>query len=322
MTIDYTYAVSRIRSRELDLFSNKDLETLLSQADYDRCLRFLYEKGWGDGSDTQTGEELLKTETRKIWQLMGELVQEDHAFDVFLLQNDFHNLKVAIKAVVRDIPPHNMFIENGTVEPQRIYDAVAARDYYALPEHLQAAASEAVTTLLQTSDGQLCDVIVDNASLQCVYKTGMGAENEIIRLYAELLTASADIKIAVRCCKTNKSIDFIKRALVDCGTLNADMLASAAAKGFESIYAYLEGTEYKGAVDMLRKSPSAFEKWCDDLLTEKMQSQKWEPFTIGPLIAYIIARENEIKAVRIILSGKLNALADETIKERLRDMYV
>ena len=90
----------------------------------------------------------------------------------------------------------------------------------------------------------------------------------------------------------------------------------------DEICSYLSSTTYKSAVDALKKSPTAFEKYCDDLLTDKMKSQKWEPFTIGPLIAYIIARENEIKAVRIILSAKLNSLDNEIVKERLREMYV
>jgi V/A-type H+/Na+-transporting ATPase subunit C len=35
-----------------------------------------------------------------------------------------------------------------------------------------------------------------------------------------------------------------------------------------------------------------------------------------------LARENEIKCVRIILSGKLNDLPEKSLKERLREMYV
>ncbi len=45
-------------------------------------------------------------------------------------------------------------------------------------------------------------------------------------------------------------------------------------------------------------------------------------FTIGPVIAYVIARQNEIKTVRIILSGKQNELPDDSIRERVREMYV
>jgi V/A-type H+-transporting ATPase subunit C len=43
---------------------------------------------------------------------------------------------------------------------------------------------------------------------------------------------------------------------------------------------------------------------------------------ISPLAAYILARENEIKSVRILLSGKINDLPEDSIRERLREMYV
>ena len=41
-----------------------------------------------------------------------------------------------------------------------------------------------------------------------------------------------------------------------------------------------------------------------------------------PLLAYIYAKETEIKVIRIIMVGKLNNIAEEVIRERLRDIYV
>jgi V/A-type H+-transporting ATPase subunit C len=67
---------------------------------------------------------------------------------------------------------------------------------------------------------------------------------------------------------------------------------------------------------------TSFEIWCENLLIKKIQPQKYNQFTIGPLAAYLIARENEIKTVRMILQGKLNQLPEEAIRERLRIMYV
>ena len=37
---------------------------------------------------------------------------------------------------------------------------------------------------------------------------------------------------------------------------------------------------------------------------------------------YVLARQNEIKTARIILSGKANSLSDDAIRERTREMYV
>ena len=72
----------------------------------------------------------------------------------------------------------------------------------------------------------------------------------------------------------------------------------------------------------LLESPSAFERWCDNRIIQTISPQKYNAFTIGPVIAYVIARQNEIKTVRIILSGKLNDLPDDSIRERVREMYV
>ena len=39
-------------------------------------------------------------------------------------------------------------------------------------------------------------------------------------------------------------------------------------------------------------------------------------------VSYILALENEIKNVRIILAGKDAGLSEDRIRERLRDCYV
>ena len=55
---------------------------------------------------------------------------------------------------------------------------------------------------------------------------------------------------------------------------------------------------------------------------DKIKEEKYNSFSAGPILAYFLARENEIKTVRIILTGKLNNLSDDFIRERLRKMYV
>ncbi len=320
---DYTYAVARVRFKETQLLSDSDLYQLLSQRDVDTCIRFLHDKGWGDNSKIETVDELLKGEDNKTWKFIDEIIQEDkEILDFFKIPSDFHNLKVAIKSITRDIDAEDMFLYSGTVDPKLIYDCVNKREYERLPEHLYSIADEAMKTILQTSDGQLCDIVIDKACLNSISEIGKNADNEIIKLYCELFVASADIKIAARCAKTKKDISFINRSLAPCDTLNIDRLASCASFGFDSIIEYLSQTEYKSAVSAIETSLSAFEKWCDDYLIDILASQKWEPFTIGPIIAYIIARNNEIKAVRMILFGKINALDDDIIKKRLRKMYV
>lgn len=318
---EYTYAVARIRSKELALLSASFLEQLLAAKSYEECIQLLNDRGWGADSG-EPAEVMLQGEKKKTWDLIAELVDDMSVFDVFLYANDYHNLKAAIKKTCTETNHPHIYIRQGTVDADLIEKAVREQNYSLLPERMQEIAQAAFEALLHTRDGQLCDIMVDKAALEAIYEAGKKSANELIALYGELTVVTADIKTAVRASRTGKDIAFLKRALAPCDTLDIHRLAQAAAGGVDEICTYLENTRYEEAVSELRSSPSAFERWCDNLIIRSIKPQLYNPFTIGPLAAYILARENEIKTVRIVLSGKLNGLSEDSIRERVREMYV
>lgn len=319
-TQDFTYAVSRIRMKETKLFSKKEIDRLISQKDYQSVLRTLAELGFD--SDSTNNADILKAEQDKLWALMEELVEDMSVFDIFRIQNDYHNLKVCVKSVYSNTDPSSMFLSGGTVDSKVLFEKIKNREYTDLPEDLGKTASESFDVLLKTNDSQLCDVLIDKASLDAVVAFAKTTNEESIREYAELFVASSDIKIAVRGSKLNKTYEFFLKAIAECETLNKELLSKSAIKGFDEICTYLSTTKYKDVVPNIKNSMSSFEKWCDDKLINSMKKQKSEPFSIGPLIAYILAKQNEIKAVRLILIAKLNGLDDSKINERIREMYV
>ncbi|MBR3988714.1 MAG: V-type ATPase subunit [Clostridia bacterium] len=318
---DFTYAVSRIRMKETKLLSRKDIERLISQNDYQSVLRTLAELDFG-GDNNSDADDILLAEQNKLWSLMAELVEDMSVFDIFRFQNDYHNLKVCVKSVYSNTSPDSMFVSGGTIDAKDLYEKVKNRDYKELPELLGDTAAKSFDILLKTGDGQLCDAVIDNASLKAVALFAAQSQDEVIKDYAELYVDSANIKIAVRGSKLNKSYEFFRKSMAASENLNIELLARSAVKGFDEICSYLATTKYKDAVEYIKTSMSAFEKWCDDLLISGMKKQKSEPFTIGPLIAYILAKQNEIKVVRLILIAKLNSLDDAKINERIREMYV
>lgn len=319
----YTYAVARIRAMEMSLFSSAVIEQLLAMKSYESCLQFLVERGWGDTDTPLEAEAILSREKEKTWGVVKELLKGDEEIlAVLSYQNLYHNLKAAIKESTASKRHGALYFEDCAIGGSKMCRIVAEQDWQALPAHMRAAAQEAYDTFLHTGDGQLCDIIVDRAALEAIYQNGQAAKDEIIRDYAESTVAVADIKIAVRSQKTAKTLDFMKRAMAPCRSLNAERLAAAALGGLEAICGYLEGTVYAGGAQALKESPSAFERWCDNQLIETIKPQKYNPFTAGPLVAYVLARENEIKTVRIILTAKLNELPEEQIRERIREMYV
>lgn len=318
---DTIYAVARVRSKELSLLTRQDIDQLLSCKTYDECVRVLHDKGWGTGEDNSS-EALLSAEEEKTWAFIREITEDLTPFRVLLIPTDYNNLKAAVKCVVTNTEPHNVFLPGGTVEPETMMRCVRENDFSPLPPHMAEAADSAYHTLLHTEDGQLCDVILDRACLLELQDAGKAAGHELLRQYAELLVAISDIKVAMRACRTKKSKAFLDSALAPCATLDIGELASAACKEPEDIFSYLSSTPYSEAAEKMKTSYSAFEKWCDDQVIDLIREQKSNPFTIGPLFAYVLARRNEISSVRIILSGKLNQLDAEMIRERMREMYV
>lgn len=317
---EYIYAVARIRSREGGLLNAAFLDSLLAAPDEAACLHLLAEHGWGEAG--QTAEEIFRGEEKKTWALMAELTQDLSVFDVFRLEADYHNLKAAVKDSAAAQKHAGIWRSGGTVDPQLFARAVASRDYSALPAPMQEIAAHAADVFLQTRDGQMCDVLIDRAALEAIGSAGRASGEPLLALYGELTVAAADIKTAVRAQRTGRDEKFLALALADCETLDTRSLAAAAAAGFEEICAYLRTTRYADAVAQLRRSPAAFERWCDNLLIRAIRPQTRVYEGLGPLAAYLLARQSEIRTARIILSGKSCGLPADEIRERVRETYV
>lgn len=319
----YTYAASRIHAREGDLLTAEDLEQLMAAPNYTAALRILSERGCGSGAE-RSFEEIREYETDKLWKLVRELVPDTEPFLTLLHPIDFHNLKAAIKAVYASEKPEAYFKTGGTTDPQRIYEAVSKSDHSALPEFLRDASIAATEALAKTGDGRECDIIIDRECLEAMLRDGKSSGAELLEAYSELTAALSNIKIAVRGAKMQMPLGFFERALAECDSVDKDALAAAASKGTDELLDYLEHTAFGGAAEIIRSTGSMaeFEKWGDNRIMALIRTQKSNPFTIQPVIAFVLAKLNELKAVQIILSGKYNGLSDESIRERIRDLYV
>ncbi|HJB01659.1 MAG TPA: V-type ATPase subunit [Candidatus Mediterraneibacter merdavium] len=318
----YTYAVARIRALEVSLFSDAVIEQLLACKTAEQALQLVMEKGWGDVSVSGGMDAVLKREEEKTWEVIRDVAPDMSVFDVLSYPKLYHNLKAAIKEVCTETQNPGIFYDDCQIPGREMLQIIESREFSRLPGNMSRVAEEAFETLLHTRDGQLCDIMVDKAALEAIYEAGRRSGEPIIEDYADTTVAIADIKIAVRSQKTGKSADFMRSAMAECTGVNVEQLIRAALAGADEIAQYLEGTSYAGGAEALRESPSAFERWCDNRMIETLKPQKYETFSVGPLLGYLIARENEIKTVRIILTGKQNGFPDDAIRERIREMYV
>ena len=306
MEMDYTYGVARIRALESSLFGNDTIQALLNLETYDQCMTFLRDKGWGDGH---------------LDEILDDLVKDEKVVSILTIKDEFHNLKAAIKQVCTEDETENIFMAGCKIEPEFLKDVIRQGEYGKLPDNMAGVAKEATEILLKSGNGQLCDVLIDKATLEAIKKAGNESDNQLIRKYADSQVTIANIKIAVRCAATGKDSEFVKKCLVPCNGVSITDLIKAVDGGLEGVLEYLENSGFGDLAIALKKSKSVFECWCDNKIIEDIKSEKYNSFSVGPIVAYVIARENEIKTVKIIMSGKLNGFDNDFIKERVREMY-
>lgn len=319
---EYAYAVARVRSNENDLLSETDISQLLAAKDFDEALRQLSDQGWGDSAVRQDYFQMLRSESEKVWDFLSEIAPDIHELDTLILRNDYHNFKTALKCTFKNHDPKEYFLYPCVYDPEELYEAVRKREFDTLPENMRGIAGECYDVLARTEDGQQADILIDRAALKSMKKAAAASNNEFLKKYAELVAVTANIKIALRAVKTGKSRVFLEEAVAEMDTLDRQKLIDAALEGKEKLFEYLLATPYAEGVQLLMESTSAFEKWCDDIIMKEVLFARHRPFGLEPLAAFYIARETEIKTVRIILSGKLNGLPAETIMERVRKLYV
>ena len=320
--LEYTYAVARVRANEQTLLSAADIEQLITAGDYKVTMQKLSDAGWGEIKDIYNYASYLENYFAKTWDFLVEIMSDIHELDLLLVKNDMQNLKAALKQIVSQHDAKDLYVQSTVYDTESILKAVEDRRWNDLPDFMQEPAKEAYEVLTETSNGQLADAIIDKATLERIKFLGVESGSPILAELAERMCATANIKTALRCANTGKSKDFVTRSLCNCDTISKDKLIETSLEGVDSVLKYLEESSYKEAGAKFKESTSAFEKWCDDILMECVKEARYTAFGIDPIIAYYVARDAEIKTVRIILSAKINNLPADVIRERVRALYV
>ncbi|MDD4699069.1 MAG: V-type ATPase subunit [Oscillospiraceae bacterium] len=325
---DYAYAVARIRANESSLLTTADIEQLISADNYQSALRVLEEKGWINAENHDDINTALKTQMNDTWQLLREISPNISELDFLVVKNDFHNIKAALKEFVSvqtlrsEKNNTDNFVVPSSIDSEQIKNAIFNKKFNELPSFAEVAAEKTYNVLIRSADGQLADIMLDSMALNATIEKADNTKNQFIKETAELICVTANIKIAFRAARAGKDEQFLETALCQTKTLDKASLIDATIRGQEELINYILTTQYFEVADYMKASTTSLEKWCDDILMLHIKNAKYICLGIEPIIAFYIAKDAEIKNVRIILSCKHNNLPSEAIKERMRKLYV
>lgn len=312
---EYAYAVAYIKTFENKMLKKADLEALINAPDYSAALKLLADRGYADGGDI---DEVLKNELEAVWHEAEEATPAEAPLDILKYKNDFHNLKTILKAFLTNADWEKLMLAPSAVPPEEIFEAVKRADFSELPEFIRDTAEGGYKIITAEHDGQAAEIYIDKNAYSVMEKSAVG--NSFLEGWVKMNAVFTDISIALR--SYGKSTEFIENALIPAGGIDLKRLAQLAVDGTDAVADFTASLGYGEGAEKIKESIGEFEKWCDNRKTEYLKTAKNRFFGFEPIMAFLLGKEAEIQAVRIILSGQKNKISAETIRERLRDLYV
>ena len=321
---DYLFLSSMLRAREPKMLSRDKAERMLDAPSYGECAKLLTDCGYEDMSQLSASEidRALSRYRAEIFRELSLQAPAKDLVDLFRVKYDYHNAKAMLKAEATGSEPLPVMSASGRVSPETMLAAYREERLHELPAPLARAIAEGRELLARTANPQLADFAMDRATFEEL--RALSAEKgDFVKGYVSILADSTNLKSAVRTARLGKNADFLRLALVPGGKLDADRFASAGGEGLAALFngSALAEAASLGAAAAEGGSMTAFERACDNAVMSYLRGAKLVSFGEEAVLAYLAAVENEITAVRMILTGRLAGIAPQTIRERLRDLY-
>jgi len=329
---DYAYASARIRAKEPKLLGRSHFDRMLEAPSAAEAYKVLTESDYGmAGSSTGSVfdfEKLLTEEMQKCYRLLLEIAPQDEIVKAFQRRHDYFNIKVLLKAEFsgRQTPP--IMAETGTIGSEAMSRMIRERDYSEMTPIMQEVIEEIRDVFSRTQDPQSVDLLLDRASFRQFTADLNGIGSPYLHKIARIMTDITNIKMFIRARSLNKSWDFIRKLLLEDGSIPQKVWFENSEKPVDDFVEEIRTSEYGEAAAKgwelykAKNNISGLEKLLDDLLLKFIREAKMVTMGVEPLIAYLFAKETEIRNVRIIMTGKINKLPVDLIRERLREGYV
>ena len=318
----YPYAVAKIKVKENHLLTNSNLEQLASENSIERIISNLREKGYDfDIIERYEDYEIVLEKTEEIlYKLIKEILEEDDIIKIFLSKNDYYNIKLALKSQIQEKEYTNKLLNSGTILKEEISSIMENKEYQKLEKNMKQAIIEAIDLYEKTNKPFIIDAILDRQCFSNMKKLAQKLNNEFIIKYIEKLIDITNIKTFFRIRKIYKDKYILEVSYIEGGKISLNTFIENLEEDEQNLKYKFIG--FSDTIEQAIYNYNSLDKFCDNYIMNYMKEAKLKSLTIEPILAYIYAKKTELKNIRIILTGKLNHISTEKIKERLRESYV
>ncbi|MFG5918781.1 V-type ATPase subunit [Sneathia vaginalis] len=298
--MNYVQTAARVKVKEKKLLNKAKLNRMIDADSALDILKILsetdYSKSMAGVSDNNSFEEILKNESERVYKFATDVAKDcQDCVKVFKLKGIFQNLKLTLKNKIK-----GESVEEIDEEYLGEYD-LAMKEYE------------------KNKDVQAAVILLDRLYFERLEKLCKKLDLEILNEYFKLSLNSYNLLTFLRLKNQKRSYKYAKF----CIFFDDDLL-----RIYEQDSNYIASLEKyfddKNMWSLYQKDQkiSVVEKVLENKVVELIRKYKNINYGIEPVITYILAKEYEMKAIRLIMTGKINKIPNEVIKERLREIYV
>ena len=320
---------TRLRVMEKELLKSENFIRASETDTLEDALRSLsdtvYNKYINKISSPTEYEYILKEELTRFYDELFDISPSKIPLRLITLKYFYHNLKVLIKEDIGKKDLKDLYMNIGDFDLKEYRDALVKGNKRNRNIELIQRVEEIYE---EKKDPQLIDIYLDNAYFTELLELAEKSQVDLFIKYAKDLIDFTNIRTLLRAKKQEKDVEFLRQIIIEGGNvrketyldlLNREVSSDTDAFKKLEIYKYI-----KEALDSFKErgNLSDFEREMDNYFIDLIKDVKY--ITYGPevIFANVLAKEMEIKNLRIILVSKLNGLDSEFIREKLRDTYV
>ena len=326
--MDYGQSVVTIRVLEKRLLTKNRIERMIESETCEEVLKLLseteYSQDMTDIRNSRDYEKILKRETERVFSLVRNMSKNKEVVDILSLKYDYHNLKVLIKSKVFEKDNTNLLMNAGTIDITK-FKTKSETQSLDLPEEILEAIAEIKKE--ENLTPQKIDIIVEKYYFKNLVNLSKKIDVKVITDYVKGLIDFQNIITLFRVQKQNRDAKFLDSVIFEGGTISKDKIVASLNDSSETILNKFKkeklGPYLVKGVEVFNETKrlSEFEKISDNYLMELNKESKYIVFGPEPLFTYLVAKEREINAIRLIMVSKINNISSEKIRDRLRDTY-
>jgi len=329
---DFIQGVTRTKVIETRLLSQDKINRMIESNDVEEALRLLNESEYSDSFKgvlvSADYEKILSNELIRIYDLMRDVSADPVVVDLLALKYDYHNMKVMVKEKIYEKDLSDLYISVSVLAPDFMKEAYTTQDFRQISKEFKTAIDAVEEDFEKSSDPQRIDFIFDEYYFKHLYNMAKSTKTELFVNYVQDMIDFTNVASLIRLKKQNKDIEFCKDVILENGNIKKDDILAAFNDSIDDMMDRFKDSKISNSLikglDSYKEtsSLSILEKYKDDYLMDLNKASKYINIGPEPIFSYIVAKETEIKTLRIILVAKLNNLSPDVIRERVRELYV